>query len=161
MYRVLITGFRKYWDPARISRELDSRLSAHPDDLELVMLGLWEGPELQAQDWVKRRRKEGHKIALDLWQFDVRTHGRKPDPVVVRGMVQSGIDECLAFVDSGGRPQKMGGMLGCARECEALQIPTTRFGRTWAPEAFRPRIGKARVLPEGTYSDRHAKRKYG
>jgi hypothetical protein len=162
MYRLLVTGYRKFWHPQLIATELDKRLASHQHDLELVMFEFWEGPELQAQDWVRTRRKEGHKIAMDLWPINARANGRRPDPRLATGMVESGIDECLAFVDSHSSPAKLGGMLGVAPLCEARHIPTTRFGRTWAPEAVRPRAGGAkRRLPEGTYSDKLVKRTYG
>ena len=113
--RILVTASRTWADPAPIHRELDALLTQHPD-MHLIV-GDADGGDQIAITWAQERDVP-HEIYRALW----RAYGKKAGMVRNAEMVNSDIDECLAFIRDSSR-----GASGCARLAEQAGIPVKRI----------------------------------
>lgn len=133
-YRALITGSRTWDDRAAIYRELDALLAEH-GSLVVVHGACSRGADAMAQAWV-----------MDRWTFkfaDVRHEAHPADWRRHKGaagrrrnlaMIETGVDECLAFIapcakDGCRTPSSHGshGATHCADAAEKAGIPTRRW----------------------------------
>lgn len=139
-YRVLVTGSRTWRLPAVVDRALDEVAIAHPG-LHVVHGFCPAGADLFAELWCRARDVKPERHPAQWARL-----GRSAGMVRNQVMVESGPDECLAFIaactDPRCRrtdPHGSHGATGCADAADAAGIPTRRY----EVDAAGLRVGRA------------------
>ncbi|GAA3624518.1 hypothetical protein GCM10022223_46990 [Kineosporia mesophila] len=119
VFRLLLTGSRRWNDVATITRRLDGVLARHPG-LIIRHGACPAGADAIAETWAR-----ANGVPTDPWPTDWRGLGRAAGPVRNRAMVEAGADGCMAFILDSSR-----GASRCADMADAAGIPIFRERRT-------------------------------
>jgi len=120
MSRVLVTGSQLWPEPDVVEVALDEMLGT--PHLTLVHGGCPTGADHFAQEWAKKRQREGHSIDIEVHYALWSTHGRSAGMIRNAEMVKLNANRCLAFIHDNSSGSSRTEEL--ARKAE---IPTTTF----------------------------------
>lgn len=117
MFRLLVTGSRRWPRPDVVVRLLDRSLGLHPGGLTIVHGACSEGVDQVADDWCAQ-----FSIPVERFPADWDGLGRRAGMVRNQAMVDSRPDGCYAFIW-----RASAGASHCARVAEKAGVPVHRW----------------------------------
>jgi len=126
MYRVLVTGSRRWEDPDVIVQALDAVWNEVSSMYELTVVhgNCPTGADRFASLWADKMAALGHPVHNERHDPQWHVHGNAAGPLRNSLMVNKGADVCLAFI-----LDHSTGATDCAQKARAAGIPTTLFQR--------------------------------
>lgn len=126
-YRVLVTGSRAWADLDRVvwelNRAVDRAMAAGHDRMVVVHGACPRGADAMASAWVGECQQYD-RIAVDEERHpaDWKRYGRRAGILRNHAMINSGVDECLAFIRDSSP-----GATHCAGAAERADVPVRRW----------------------------------
>lgn len=118
-YRILVTGSRDWTDHDTITRALVESASVVPADRTITIV---HGACPRGADAMADRVAAHYEWDVERHPAEWERFGKPAGFIRNRVMVESGVDECLAFIKNQSR-----GATHCADLAQVFGVPVTRF----------------------------------